>query len=315
MRISVLGGGAWGTALAHVMGEQGQNVTIWTRRSERVAELECQFFGAERNTVATDNLEHACDAGIILCVTPAQSFAELSPKVEQYAPPDSVVVLCAKGIDRASGKLLHQLALERFGVERVAALSGPSFAADVVAGLPTAVSLAAYTMERAAVLVKTLARPRIRLYGSDDLIGVEIGGALKNVLALAVGAARGLQLGASAEAALIARGFAEMNRLAIAVGARAETLSGLSGLGDLVLTCSSPQSRNFAYGMALGKKDNLDGLPLAEGVFSASMALKLAKIHKIDAPIINMVVKVLDREITAQEAVPLLLARPLKNER
>ena len=314
MSISVLGGGAWGTALAYVLGEQGQALTIWARSEGRVHELNQQLSETGRNTIATNDLRKACRADTILCVTPAQSFADLSKQISPMVPGDASIVLCAKGIDRVSGKLLHELAVEIFGVERVAALSGPSFSSDVLSGLPTAVSLAASSIEKAQKLVELLARPRFRLYGTDDLIGVEIGGALKNVLALAVGATRGLNLGASAEAALIARGYAEMNRLAVAMGARAETLSGLSGLGDVVLSCSSPQSRNFSYGVALAKGNDLQDLPLAEGVYSASMALSLAKKHSVDVPIIEMVVRVLENEITAAEAVSLLLSRPLTSE-
>ena len=314
MSIAILGGGAWGTALAYVLGEQGQALTIWARNPKRVSELSQQFSGYDRNTFATDDLGMACRADTILCVTPAQSFGGLSKQIAQSAPAEASIVLCAKGIDRASGRLLHELAVNDFGIERVAALSGPSFSFDVLNGLPTAVSLAGSSMERAQALVKTLARPRFRLYGTDDLIGVEIGGALKNVLALAVGATRGLNLGASAEAALIARGFAEINRLAVAIGARRETLSGLSGLGDVVLSCSSPQSRNFSYGVALARGEDLSDLPLAEGVYTASMALNLAKKHSVDVPIIEMMVRVLEKEIKALEAVSLLLSRPLTSE-
>ena len=301
MSIGIIGAGAWGSALAHVLSSDGSDVLLWSRS------------GREKGT--TVDLAATCARDVVLCVTPAQTVSDMSDLVQPHLGSDSRLVLCAKGIDRSSGKLLHEIATERFGADRVAALSGPSFAEDVMNGLPTAVSLAAYEMDHAKNLAAVLARPKFRPYASDDLVGVEIGGALKNVLALAVGAARGLNLGASAEAALIARGFAEMTRLAIAKGAQAETLSGLSGLGDLVLSCSSLQSRNFSYGVALGRDESLENRPLAEGVHSASMAQALAREFEISAPIIDMVVAVLDKEISAQEAVSLLLARPLKEER
>lgn len=323
MSISVLGGGAWGTALATMLADHLQEpVVLWARSASTVRAINethrnPAYLGdiaLDPKVAATNELRRACKSDIILCVTPAQSFAQLAKTIQPLIDDDAFVVSCAKGIDRESGELLHQLAARHFDAARVVALSGPSFAADVARGLPTAVSLAAYTLATAQDLASRLASPRFRIYASDDVIGVEAGGALKNVLALAVGAARGLGLGASAEAALIARGFAELNRLAVGLGGRPETLAGLSGLGDLVLTCSSEQSRNFAYGMALTRDDDLQNLPLAEGVFTAAIALKLARQKDIDVPIIEMVVQVLEKQVSAREAVGLLLARPLKTE-
>ena len=196
----------------------------------------------------------------------------------------------------------------------IAALSGPSFAADVARGLPTAVTVASDSITVSNLLASQLSSSRFRCYASSDLKGVELGGALKNVIAIAVGAVRGMGLGASAEAALIARGFAEMTRIATGLGAQAATLTGLSGLGDLVLTCSHTQSRNFAYGMALGRREPLDGRPLAEGAFTAAIAAKIAKSRNIDAPITVAVAQVLEQEITPQAAVSQLLERPIKSE-
>jgi glycerol-3-phosphate dehydrogenase (NAD(P)+) len=225
-----------------------------------------------------------------------------------------VIVSTAKGIDAGTGRLPGQLLAEALPGLDVAALSGPSFAIDVARGLPTAVTIAAGRIETAAELSRQLSAGTFRCYASDDLAGVELGGALKNVLALAVGAARGMKLGASAEAALIARGFAEMSRLAIALGARPQTLTGLSGLGDLVLTCSQAQSRNLSYGVALGAGENLEGRPLAEGVFTARIAAEIAASNGVAAPIIATVADVLDRSLTPREAVIRLLERPLKSE-
>ena len=322
MSIAVLGCGAWGTALATMLAQGQNDVVLWGRSEDTVERINRDrrnpaYLGdiaLSDDLQATTDLAKACQAQIILCVTPAQTLAGLIGEVGRHAGPDGMLVLCAKGIDRSSGKFLHHLAADVIGSDRVAALSGPSFASDVARGLPTAVSLAAANMELAGQLATRLSRPRFRIYATDDLVGVEIGGALKNVLALAVGIARGLQLGASAEAALIARGFAELSRVAQAHGARHQTLVGLSGLGDLVLTCSSPQSRNFSYGMALASGEDLSTRPLAEGVHSAEMALNIANHFEIDVPIIGAVVDVLAGELQPAEAVTRLLERPLKGE-
>lgn len=320
--LTVLGSGAYGTALASMLASESCPVTLWGRdalvidaiNSERRNPGYLGPIALSEHIVATTDFERACHADTVLCVTPAQSLSTLLQKLKPHVSGIQHLVLCAKGIDRNSGQLLHEVAQSVVSSEQIAALSGPSFATDVARGLPTAVSLAAHSRQAAERLSTLLARPRFRIYATDDLIGVEIGGALKNVLSLAVGIARGLELGASAEAALIARGFAELNRVALAIGARAETLAGLSGLGDLVLTCSSPQSRNFSYGIALAQQQDLSNRPLAEGVHCAEMALKLAQQHTVDAPIIENVVAVLSGRIQPVDAVSLLLARPLKQE-
>jgi len=320
--LAVLGSGAYGTALASMLASQTCPVTLWGRDVGVVEHINTQrrnpsYLGdipLSSHLTATTDLDQACQADTVLCVTPAQTFADLLQNLHPRADNIEHLVLCAKGIDQTSGRLMHEIATDVFQPNQVAALSGPSFATDVARGLPTAVSLAASNQKVAEQLSAFLARPRFRIYATDDLTGVEIGGALKNVLALAVGIARGLELGASAEAALIARGFAELNRVALALGARPETLAGLSGLGDLVLTCSSPQSRNFSYGIALARQEDLTSRPLAEGVHSAGMALQTALKLAVDAPIIECVVAVLSGKILPLEAVSLLLARPLKTE-
>ena len=327
MRLAVLGSGAWGTALATMLaggaeGDADHPVTLWGRDPAAVEAINRDHrnprylddIALSANLAATTDLAQACKADIILCVTPAQTFAQLAADIKPHLVPSASVVLCAKGIDRNSGQLLHHLAADMLGDAAIAALSGPSFASDVARGLPTAVSLAAASMDKATQLATALSRSRFRIYATDERVGVEIGGALKNVLALAVGIARGLQLGASAEAALIARGFAELSRVANAQGARSDTLAGLSGLGDLVLSCSSPQSRNFSYGMALATGEDLANRPLAEGVHTAEMALKMAQQHNIEVPIIAAVVDVLAAEIAPMDAVQRLLQRPLKGE-
>ncbi|MCB1464704.1 MAG: NAD(P)-dependent glycerol-3-phosphate dehydrogenase [Nitratireductor sp.] len=322
-KVAVLGGGAWATALADVAVRAGNEVQLWARDGTTVDEINSVHrnerylpgVDLEKGIAATGDFAQALDgADIVLMAVPAQTFVEITERMAPILKAGTAVVGCAKGIERASGKLPGEIIADALPGCPVASLSGPSFALDVSRGLPTAVTIASRHMEWSTWLARRLSARTFRCYASDDLKGVELGGALKNVLALGVGAARGLKLGASAEAALVARGFAELSRLALALGARPETLTGLSGLGDLVLTCSGPQSRNFAYGIALGEGRPLEGLKLAEGVFTASVALRLARQHTIEAPIIEAVTHVIDRDITAGEAVARLLERPLKSE-
>ncbi len=324
LNITILGTGAWGTALAGVEARNGHQVTLWGRDEEVLDSIrdnhENRKYLPEISLPKSINTSASLPdaligADMVLIVTPAQSITSLAGSLSGMISAKTPLILCAKGIDRISGKLPAETLREALPESPVAALSGPSFAADVAKGLPTAVTLASDSEVLAARLAEVLSSPSFRVYASDDLKGVELGGALKNVIALAVGVCRGLELGASAEAALIARGFAELNRLAIGLGAKPQTLMGLSGLGDLVLTCSSPQSRNFAYGIALGKGANTEGLPLAEGALSAKIATALARQVSVDCPIMKTVVKLLDHEISAHAASLQLLTRPLKSER
>ncbi|MEO0327816.1 MAG: NAD(P)H-dependent glycerol-3-phosphate dehydrogenase [Pseudomonadota bacterium] len=321
-KVAILGAGAWGSALACIAVRAGHRVSIWGRSAQVLDEINTAH--TNRNYLGKLMLEEAIsatadlgaavrDASIILLSVPTQTLAENLKALETIAP-DTVLVPTCKGIDRSTGMLPCQLVSQTFPQNPVAALSGPSFATDVVSNLPTAVTIASSTQGIAEELCRALSTDTFRCYANHDVTGVELGGALKNVLALAVGAARGMQLGASAEAALIARGFSEINRLAMTLGAKADTLTGLSGLGDLVLTCSSEQSRNFTYGMAMGRGDSLKGLKLAEGAFTAGVALELAAQQKIDTPITRAIVNVLQNNLTAREAVHALLTRPLKRE-
>ena len=321
--VAVLGSGAWGTALALICARAGRTVRLWGRNQDALAQIGQTGMNPEylpgielkpRFKAEPDINEILRDAGTVLLVTPAQTVAELAGMLGEQVSNDAAIVCCAKGIDRKSGLLPHQLLAQALPKNPIAALSGPSFAADVARDLPTAVTIASASLTDAQSLAQLLSAPRFRCYASDDLPGVELGGALKNVIALAVGATRGMRLGASAEAALIARGFAEMTRLATALGAKRETLAGLSGLGDLVLTCSSEQSRNFAYGLAMGRGESLDNLPLAEGAFTASVAARIARELHVRAPVIMAVGDVLERRITPKEAVEQLLDRPLTQE-
>ena len=235
-------------------------------------------------SATTDLREALSAASYILLALPTQSIGNLLVEMPVELVENAALVSCAKGIDQKTGLLPSDLIAGVFKNARIGALSGPSFATDIVQNLPTAVTVAGNAPELSAELVQNFSAGNFRCYASDDLKGVQLGGALKNVLAIAVGASRGMGLGPSAEAALIARGFAEIRRVAIKLGAERETLSGLSGLGDLVMCCSSTQSRNFTYGIAMGRNESRDNLPLAEGAHTASIALEIARREKVDTP-------------------------------
>lgn len=322
-RIAVLGGGAWGTALALTALRAGHATTIWARDPATVEALNLRQenprylpgIRLDKGLVATDNLAKAlAGADCILAVIPAQTMRDVLQEISGLLPVGAPLVLCAKGIERSTGRLLSEIAREILPETPIAALSGPSFATDVARGLPTAVTVAAQDPALAARLAGLLSSPSFRCYSSTDLTGVEIGGALKNVLAIAAGAVAGAGLGASAQAAMVTRGFVELRRVGAKFGADPETLMGLSGLGDLILTCGSDQSRNFAYGVALGRGDDLSGLKLAEGAATAGIAARIARENEIEAPIIEAVDAILAGRSTIREAVAALMARPLKSE-
>ena len=320
--VAVLGGGAWGTALAMQMVRAGHAVRLWARDAETAAAIGeganpryLPGISVDRGIAATTDLATALDgADCVLAVTPAQVSRMTLEAMAGKLAPGVPVVLCAKGIEHDSGLLLSEIAETLLPDNPVAALSGPSFAADVAKGLPTAVVIAARDAALAAELAQRFSTERFRCYSTGDLVGVEIGGALKNVFALAAGAVTGAGLGASAQAAMVTRGFVELRRMGQAFGAEPETLMGLSGLGDLLLTCSSAQSRNFAYGLAVGRGENLAGLPLAEGVATAGIAARIARERGIDAPIISAVAAILAGKMTISDAVSALMSRPLKSE-
>lgn len=328
-RFAVLGGGAWGTALAAMLAAKqaaakaAPPVMLYCRNAAQAAAINA----ARQNRAylpdidlppgisATADAQAALrGADIILSALPAQALRAGLQALAKNVPKQAALVLCSKGIERGSEKFAAQIAAEILPKQRPALLSGPSFAADVARGLPTAVTLAAETALAAENLAAALSSSAFRCYASTDIIGVELGGALKNVLALAAGMAHGRGFGASAQAALITRGFAELRRLCRAFGSQEATISGLAVLGDLVLTCSSPQSRNYAYGMALAKGEGLAGRPLAEGVATAPAAAALCRRRGLDAPLIFMAAAVLAGEKTIDAAALELLARPLKFE-
>jgi len=324
-RIGVIGAGAWGTALAQAMASDGSEVLIWAREPELVAEINAAhtnglFLPGTRlapTIRATGDLAQLEDRSILLAVVPAQFLAGVLGGLPAGSRD---LVLCAKGIEAQTGRLMADVAAAAAPDARLAVLSGPTFAHEVAAGLPTAVTLAcADGMEQWHRLAPALSRPMLRPYYSDDLTGAEIGGAVKNVLAIACGVVEGLQLGQNARAALIARGYAEMLRFGVARGARAETLAGLCGLGDLVLTCSSTSSRNFSLGKALGEglsaAEALAGkLSVAEGAHTAPVLHGLAERDGIAMPIVTAVNRLLRGEAKASTVVAELLARPLTTE-
>lgn len=325
--IGVLGAGAWGTALALTAARAGNNVVLWGRDANAVSQMRSRNINAkylpgitfDEDLNATTDISQVAACDLILAVTPAQSTRAICTLLADHKVGRTPIILCAKGIERSSGKLLSQVVSEVLPAATIGMLSGPSFADDVARGLPTAVTVAANEMDAASSFCEALASPSFRPYASDDLTGVQIGGALKNVLAIACGAVVGRKLGASALAALTARGFAELSRLGAAMGARPETMTGLSGLGDLVLTCSSTQSRNFSFGIKLGQgtqaKDLIaNGTKLAEGAHSARIAVDLGDKLGIDLPICKTVAGMIDKDISVDDALSNLMARPLRSE-
>jgi glycerol-3-phosphate dehydrogenase (NAD(P)+) len=319
--IAVVGAGAWGTALAGVAARAGREVVLCARSPAIAAEIaatrtnpKLPGMKLEASVKVTDDTSLAARAELILIATPAQSLraavAGLSPHLAGATP----IVACAKGIERGTHKFMTEVIAEAAPNARPAILSGPSFAEDVARGLPTAVTLAAHDAELASQLVQALGSATFRPYHTSDVRGVEIGGAAKNVLAIAAGIVTGKKFGASALAALTTRGFSELVRLGRACGARSETLAGLSGLGDLILTCSSPQSRNFALGLALGRGQPRPRDRLAEGEFTAPVLMELAAAENVDMPVSNAVADILRGATTIDDAIESLLTRPFKAE-
>jgi len=324
MKIGVVGAGAWGTALAQVAASDGDEVLIWARESEVVEVIngrhENSLFlkgvGLAATIRAVGDLSalSACDAYLV--VAPAQHLRAVVAELPADGRP---LVLCAKGIEERTGLLMHEVAKAVQPDSPLAVLSGPTFAHEVAAGLPTAVTLAAEDRSLGERLAARLARPFFRPYHSDDLAGAEVGGAVKNVLAIACGVVEGKRLGLNARSALISRGFAEMTRFGLAKGARAETLAGLAGLGDLVLTCSSVSSRNFSLGKGIGEGGRpadllADRRTVAEGAFTAPVLKRAADALGVDMPIVAAVCALLAGENSVEEVVERLLARPLRPE-
>jgi glycerol-3-phosphate dehydrogenase (NAD(P)+) len=318
-RIAVIGAGAWGTALANSAARAGRSVTLWARDPATIAAIAATReaprlpgIRLDERIAATGAIADVAHADVVLLAVPAQELrvaaTALAPHVD--AKP---VVACAKGIERGTHKFMTEIIREALPHALPAILSGPSFAADVARGLPTAVTLACADEAKAAALARALGSPTFRPYHTTDVRGVEIGGAAKNVLAIAAGIVQGRKLGASATAALVTRGFAELARFGRAFGARTETLTGLSGLGDLILTCSTPQSRNFSLGLELGEGRAAPD-KLAEGAYTAAVLVELATAHKVEMPISTAVAAVIDKRLTVDGAIESLLTRPFRAE-
>ena len=326
-RIGVVGGGAWGTALAQTLALAGRDVVIWAHEADTVADINTRRvnrtflpgIALDPRLSATQDLKDCGAADAILLVSPAQHVRAVTAALAPHVRAGQPLVVCAKGIEQESGKLLGEVAAETVPDMALAVLSGPSFAADVARGLPAALTLACRDERLGRLLAERLGDRQLRLYWSDDIVGVELGGAVKNVLAIAAGIVDGKGLGASAQAAIVTRGFAEMRRLGAALGARPETMMGLSGLGDLVLTCTSPQSRNMSLGRALGQGETLAAVlgqrvSVTEGVFTAAAVARLAERKGIEMPITAAVHAVLEGRLSVDDAISGLLARPFKAE-
>jgi glycerol-3-phosphate dehydrogenase (NAD(P)+) len=323
-KIGIIGAGAWGTALAAVMASVHGRSLIWAREEEVVAAVNGEHLNSlylpsvplSSGVKATSDMAQMAGCDILLLVAPAQFLRSTLSALPQT---DAPLVLCAKGIEEGTQKLMCEVAREVLPANKVAILSGPTFAHEVAAGKPTAITLACEDEALGEKLIAAIAAPHFRPYWTNDVIGAEIGGAVKNVLAIGCGVVDGAGLGLNARAALIARGFAEMQRYGAAKGARSETLAGLSGLGDLVLTCSSENSRNFSLGRGLGQGKSAaellaDKRSVAEGAATAPVLLKSAQNLGVDMPIVASVCALLDGSAGVEEVVKNLLSRPLKAE-
>jgi glycerol-3-phosphate dehydrogenase (NAD(P)+) len=324
MNLGVLGAGAWGTALAQIAAEGGEQVVLWSRNDQVVEDIRARrenvlyLNGVPLSTAiqATTDFDalRSCDA--LLVAVPAQHVRNI---LDAAGTGHRTLIMCSKGIEAGTKLLVAEIGKSLCPEAQIAVLSGPTFAHEVAAGLPTAVSLACENVDLARTLAERIARPHFRPYVTHDVIGAEIGGAVKNVLAIACGVVDGLRLGQNARAALIARGFAEMSRFGLARGAKAETLMGLAGMGDLVLTCSSTSSRNFALGKGLGEGTRVAALldnrrTVAEGAATAPVLQQAARMVGVEMPVVDSVCALLDGSIGPKEAVTALLSRPLRGE-
>jgi glycerol-3-phosphate dehydrogenase (NAD(P)+) len=325
--VGIVGGGAWGTALAVSARRAGRDVMLWAYEPDTIAEINerhrnaLYLPGVELDPAikATAKLSQVAACDLLMMVTPAQELRAIGSELHPLMRADQPLVIGAKGIEQSTGQLLSQVIAEVLPQVRPAVLSGPSFAGEIARGLPAALTLATPSEAQGRALALALSHASFRCYWSDDVIGAELGGALKNVYAIAAGIVAGKTLGASAHAALVTRSFAEMVRLGAALGAKPETMTGLSGLGDLILTCGSPQSRNMSLGFALGEGRTLGEvlkarISVTEGVHTVSAVVQMAAARGIDMPIAAAVHAVTSGLTTVDEAIEALLARPLRSE-
>ncbi|HET6388983.1 NAD(P)H-dependent glycerol-3-phosphate dehydrogenase [Hyphomicrobium sp.] len=325
--VSIVGGGAWGTALAQSLAHNQMKVTLWARETEVVDDINMRHVnrtflpGVDLNPAicATSDLLATAGSDAILAVVPAQHLRSVMARIAKQLAANTPVIICAKGIEDATGRFMGEVLEEAAPHALRAVLSGPSFAADVARGLPSALTLACRSETAGRTLASALSSRQMRLYWSSDLLGAELGGAVKNVLAIAAGIVEGRGLGASAHAAIVTRGFAELRRFGEAMGARPETLLGLSGLGDLILTCGSPQSRNMSLGRALGEGRTLaefmgGRVTVAEGVHTCAALVRLAREKGVEMPIAEAVHGIIQGRLHVDEAIASLMQRPLKAE-
>ncbi|MGB8621786.1 MAG: NAD(P)H-dependent glycerol-3-phosphate dehydrogenase [Paracoccaceae bacterium] len=320
-RVGIAGAGAFGTALAVALARAGNEIILWTQDAGRAATIQKERTNSTRlpgvdlpeSVTVTSEIEHFKGVAAVLLSVPMQALSGVL-KTHAAVLDGTPLVACCKGVSLATGTGPTAIIADACPTSVPAILTGPSFAADIARGLPTALTLACQDAATGQALQQMVSTPVLRLYRSADTTGAELGGALKNVIAIASGIVIGAGLGDSARAALMTRGFAEMQRFARAFGAEAETLSGLSGLGDLVLTCTSAQSRNFRFGQALGRGEIFDPLVTVEGAATAKAVAKLAAERGIDMPITAMVAAVIDGKCSIAEATGALLTRPLKEE-
>ena len=327
-RVAVIGGGAWGTALACVARRAGNDTILWARNEAVVAAIKAgdgnplylKDVPVEHGITATSDITEACTlADIVLLVVPSQFMRQVTAQMAPAIQDDTPTVLCAKGIERHSGALMSEVLSETIPRAMIAILSGPTFAREVACDLPTAVTLACPYADRNAHLAAALGSARFRPYLSDDVVGAEIGGAVKNILAIACGIVTGRELGNNARAALITRGLAEMGRLSQAKGGRPETLMGLAGIGDLTLTCNAMQSRNFSLGTALGEGKQLKDIlasrnAVTEGIYSAASVVMLAKKLGIEMPICSAVNRIVNHGASVNHMIANLLSRPFAHK-
>ncbi|GBF28313.1 putative glycerol-3-phosphate dehydrogenase 2 [NAD(P)+] [bacterium MnTg02] len=325
--IGVIGGGAWGTALALTALRAGRRATLWAVEPETIENINTHHenrtylpgISLDPELRATNSLSELADCDALLIVTPAQFVRPVSRALAAELTASQPIVICAKGIEQSTGQLMSEVLGETLPRAPLAVLSGPSFAIEVARGLPTAVTLACQDRTLGEALSHGLGHKNFRPYWTDDITGAEVGGAIKNVLAIAAGIADGKAFGASAHAALTTRGFVELVQLGKTLGGRVETLSGLSGLGDLFLTCSSPQSRNMSLGRALGQGQALDDIlsaraSVTEGVYTAAAIMDIAGKYQLDLPICRAVENVISGKISVDDAIEGLLSRPFRSE-
>jgi len=326
-KITVIGGGAWGTALATMAARTGRELLLWAREDDVVTSINEHHENKDflpgiplaENLKATGNLRDAANTDVILMVVPAQFVRPISLDLKPHLKGSTPVILCAKGIEQSSGKLMSEVITEILPKSPLVVLSGPTFASEVAKGLPSAVTIASKYQQIAQNVAETLGQPTFRPYLSRDVIGAEVGGAVKNVLAVACGIVAGLELGDNARAALITRGLAEMVRFGEALGAKRETMMGLCGLGDLILTCSSSQSRNMSLGMALGQGKTVEDImsgrkSVAEGYHTANILAEIAARENIEMPIAEAVNKILHQGGDVKDIVQDLMNRPYVSE-